>query len=416
MCLYPTLVKNRKYTATKKNGGNIPPLPLQKLPCGAEVIDGRVLYIPIGCQKCIECRKKKAREWAVRMQEEYRGQTMKMHWITLTFSNEKIKELDADINKNIRGYDRDNAIATLGMRRFLERWRKQHKKSVRHWMVTELGHNGTENIHMHGFIMSDQPVEEIEKHWKCYIYKGGVATPKRINYCVKYIHKMDADHKEYMPIILCSKGMGKKYIERFDSRLNAYKENGETDETYKTTTGHVLGLPTYYRNNIYTEEQKEKLWIEKLDRGVRYVMGKEIDIRNGEELYYSALAEAQRKNDALGYGNNRKNWERKRYEEQRREMMLAKRIGNNSAAQVSPVEGDSGMRGTKRDQENLAIFIYNESPEKGLPVSNEQRENKKAETKIEDYAITWEMLKLEKYNQWDEKSNTFEETINILLW
>ena len=57
MCLYPKLIKNRKYIANKKNGGNIPP-----------VSDLRVLMVPVGCGKCIECKKQKSREWSVRLQ------------------------------------------------------------------------------------------------------------------------------------------------------------------------------------------------------------------------------------------------------------------------------------------------------------------------------------------------------------
>ena len=59
MCLYPKLIKNRKYIANKKNGGNIPP-----------VSDLRVIMVPVGCGKCIECKKKKSREWSIRLQEE----------------------------------------------------------------------------------------------------------------------------------------------------------------------------------------------------------------------------------------------------------------------------------------------------------------------------------------------------------
>ena len=47
MCLYPKLIINPKYKVNKKNGGNIPPM-----------IDERVKYVPIGCQKCIECKKR----------------------------------------------------------------------------------------------------------------------------------------------------------------------------------------------------------------------------------------------------------------------------------------------------------------------------------------------------------------------
>ena len=80
MCLYPKLIKNRKYVANKKNGGIIP-----------DVKDDRVLYVPVGCGNCIECRKKKKREWQVRLQEELK--VNKGVFITLTFSDEELKKL-----------------------------------------------------------------------------------------------------------------------------------------------------------------------------------------------------------------------------------------------------------------------------------------------------------------------------------
>ena len=78
--------------------------------------------------------KKKAREWKVRLNEEVRNNKNAI-FVTLTFSNEAIKELDDAVNKleeklntKSKGYYRDNAIAKLGVRRFLERWRKENKK------------------------------------------------------------------------------------------------------------------------------------------------------------------------------------------------------------------------------------------------------------------------------------------------
>ena len=61
MCLYPRLITNPKYKANKKNGGNIPP-----------VLDDRVKMVPIGCNKCIECKRQKANNWRVRLSEEIR--------------------------------------------------------------------------------------------------------------------------------------------------------------------------------------------------------------------------------------------------------------------------------------------------------------------------------------------------------
>ena len=41
---------------------------------------------------------------------------------------------------------------TKAIRLCLERIRKHTGKSVKHWFITELGHNGTERIHLHGIV------------------------------------------------------------------------------------------------------------------------------------------------------------------------------------------------------------------------------------------------------------------------
>ncbi len=297
MCLFPRLIENRKYIKNKKNKGVIPPLK-----------DKRTLYVPTKCGKCIECKKQKGREWAVRLHEEIRNEK-NGKFVTLTFSNESIKELSSTI-KGLKGYNLDNEIATKGVRRFLERWRKKYKKSVRHWLVTELGQKGTENIHIHGIIWTDKK-EEIEKIWKYgHVWIGQFVNEKTINYIVKYINKTDEKHKEYESKILTSNGIGKGYIERIDSKANKYKK-GKTKETYTTRQGTKLALPIYYRNKIYTEEEREELWLEKLDKEERYILGEKISIKNGEEEYYKTLEYYKKLNKRLGYGDNEINWEKK---------------------------------------------------------------------------------------------------------
>jgi hypothetical protein len=331
MCLYPKLIKNRKYIANKKNGGIIP-----------AVSDNRVLMVPVGCGKCIECKKQKSREWQVRLQEEIRNNT-NGKFITLTFSNESIIELTED--SKLEGYNLDNEIATKGVRRFLERWRKKYKKSIRHWLVTEIGGNNTERIHIHGIIWTNE-LEEISKIWKYGIitigerkyYKGkemnknsiGYVNEKTINYIVKYVNKIDQKHKEYNSKILCSHGIGNNYTNRIDSKTNKYKDIN-TDETYKTRQGIKLAMPIYYRNKIYNEEEREKLWLQKLDKNVRWVCGEKVDISKGEEEYYKILEYYRVKNKRLGYGNNEKNWELKRYENERRNLKkleILKNVGS----------------------------------------------------------------------------------------
>lgn len=350
MCLYPKLINNPKYRANKKNGGVIP-----------AVSDNRVLHVPIGCGNCIECRKQKKREWQIRLYEECEENKNGV-FVTLTFSNESIRELGKEI-KNLDGYERDNAIATLAVRRFLERWRKKYKKSVRHWLITELGHNGTENIHLHGIIWTDNK-NEIDNIWKY----GFTWVPKKdkkvgdraVNYIIKYITKTDIKHSTYKPKILCSKGIGKGYLKKTQSKINKYNEK-ETKETYTTKQGYKIAMPIYYKNNIYTEEEREKLWIQKLDNNIRYVCGIEINMNeaNAEEKYFKILETHRKENEKKGYGTNRVNWDKKIYERQLRNQQYWKRINDKNkrrSAGASParqVFREQGQEAEIKPQNNI---------------------------------------------------------------
>jgi len=324
MCLYPRLIKNRKYTSNKKNGGVIP-----------AVLDERTKLVPIGCQRCIECKKQKANSWRARLLEDI--QTYKNgKFITLTFSNDSIKKLYEEIDKTLEGYEIDNQIATLAVRRWLERHRKKYGKSIRHWIVTELGHKGTENIHMHGIIWTDLDMSEIERLWGYgFIWKGykklgryiNYVNEATINYCVKYLTKTDVKHKTYNPKMLVSHGIGNNYISTYNSRKNRY-HGKDTEESYKTRSGHKIGLPVYWRNKIYTEQEREQLWIHKLDKKTRWILGKEIDISIDDKIYWQTLKHARELNKQLGYGDDSKNWSREIYEKQRRTIIIKERMKN----------------------------------------------------------------------------------------
>lgn len=322
MCLYPRIIRNPKYKENKKNGGVIPPY-----------TDHRVTKIPIGCSQCMECRKKKKDEWTVRLMEDVK-QHKNGKFVTFTFSNESYTELAK--NFNVTGYELDNAIATLAVRRFTERWRKKYKKTIRHWFVTELGHGQTEHLHLHGIIWAGKDdksdikeiMDEVEKIWSYgWIWKGreyrgkleNYVNEKTATYISKYMLKVDPLHKEYKSIILTSKGIGKKYVESPKTQNNKYKGE-ETRDYYISDSNRKMSLPIYYRNYIYTEEQREALWINKLDKQKRYVLGVEVDFssKEGEIEYYIKLNEARKTNKKYGFGVGHKNWNRLEYEEQLR--------------------------------------------------------------------------------------------------
>jgi len=324
VCLFPRRLPNRKYIKNQKNGGVIPPIP-----------DERVRYVNIGCENCIECRKKKARAWKVRMMEDIKI-NKNAKFVTFTFSNEKLKELyemkaskrNKDIS-HLKGYDLDNALAKRGVKLFLERYRKEHKVSLRHWLVTELGHQGTENIHLHGIVWADD-MNSVEKHWGCFIWKGyeirgklqNYVNEKTINYIVGYVSKIDPKHKHYKSIVLCSPGIGKNYIDSVNCKNNKY--NGlKTDQSYTTRTGNKLNLPAYWRNKIYSDEERERMWIDSLDSGKVYIMGETTKAGEEEEKlrkYYQKI------NARLGYRGYTNNKDELEHENKIRELLLEKRL------------------------------------------------------------------------------------------
>lgn len=311
MCLYPKLLDNRKYKPNKKNGYKAPPKPH----------DPRVLYVPVGCGRCIECRKQKSNAWRIRLAEEIRHDNTGV-FVTLTFSEEKLNEIKEKLNKsNYYSYEIDNEIASYAVRHFLELWRKHHKKSVKHWLITELGHNNTERIHLHGILFTDKK-DEIKKIWKYgYVYLGDYMNEKTINYVSKYITKTDIHHKEYQSKIFCSKGIGSKYLERDDSMKHIFDlEN--TNEEYRLRNGQKISLPIYYRNKVFNETEREELWLQKLNKNERYVLGIRIDMtkENSDNEYHSILKDARLKNYHWGYGNDEKNAEQKKYEEKRKKL------------------------------------------------------------------------------------------------
>lgn len=280
-----------------------------------ECDDPRKLFVAVGCGKCIECRKQKAREWQIRLQQEL-GDWNYKYFLTLTFSEESLK----DLTDELQGTETNvNKCAQFAMRRFLERWRKKYGKSVQHWFITELGHEGTERIHLHGIIFSNEPHtnEEFEKIWSYgWTYTGEYCTERTINYIIKYVTKIDPDHKTYEADIFCSAGLGKRYL-RNNMILEKHQFAGkDTIQYYTLKNGQKVALPKYYRNKLWTQKERDQLWTNILDEDRTYVRGIRCDNISSEEgyrNYTTLLAEQQKVNKQLGYGSTDIEWKEQIY-------------------------------------------------------------------------------------------------------
>lgn len=333
MCLYSKPGENKKYKANKKNGGNIP-----------AVLDERTKYIEYKCGNCIECRKQYAREWQIRLTEDIKDNT-NGKFIALTFSDESIWKITDKINKDtikLDGYALDNAIAKYAVRHWLERWRKKYKTSIRHFLITELGHEGTENIHMHGIAWTNETYQAIRDTWQYgWIYprnekeeKENYVTERSIGYMTKYITKQDEQHSQYKAIILTTPGIGAQYLQRI--QRDKYKYKGKnTTLYYRTSTGHKIALPKYWRNKLFTETEKEQLWIESMNKNQKYINGIKVKA-NDPDTIQKLLEWYRKRNIELGYGTDQRNMVKLEYEHQERLKNQKARIQKAYAKQNKP--------------------------------------------------------------------------------
>ena len=76
--------------------------------------------------------------------------------------------------------------------------------------------------------------------------------------------------------------------------------------------GGKLNLPIYYRNKIFTEEEREKLFLDKIEKGIVYVLGTKIDLKT-EELRYMGVLISERERCERLYYDNPKEWEDRKY-------------------------------------------------------------------------------------------------------
>lgn len=405
MCLYPNKIRNPHYLINEKNGGKPP------------VVDKTKEYIYANCGWCIECRKKIATEWRIRLYEELKY-NRNASFVTLTFTPESIKELEEKIIKNnVRGLKEGeidvNILASYAVRLFTERWRKKYKKAPKHWLITELGHKNSERIHLHGIIWNEGEEKqenidkEITKHWKYgNVFIGSYVNEKTINYICKYVTKLDKDHKGYKQKIITSKGIGKNYLT--NNTTNKFNEE-LTNKKYRATTGVMLELPKYYKNKLWTEEERSKLWDYSIEKGEIYISKNKYELTNQDDMDYrnkfiNDLETSRNFNELIGYGSNKSVNEKYIITEAMKISKLEMEIGNI----VKLVK----KKPRRKIKEEIAYEEIKVNDYEGLGNINSEKRAKKIDT--EDLNKS---MNLEKYIYGEYIGNltTAEENYNKLL-
>ena len=114
--------------------------------------------------------------------------------------------------------------------------------------------------------------------------------------------KKDEDNPDYIGIVLCSKGLGANY-----AKIMAYKHEWNKEKTiitYRARNGADLPLPRYYKTQLYTEDQRQLLWLYAEEKGVKWVKGFKVEAANTvNKEYYETLVKQKNEEGAPLHGD-----------------------------------------------------------------------------------------------------------------
>ncbi len=212
--------------------------------------DGR--FVP--CGRCHRCRRKYANQWITRLIHEADNYSNNVH-ITLTY--------------NDKNYPNSEEQAVRDMQLYIKRVRRAYEykegrqRKIRYYLVIERGPS-TGRLHSH-CILFNTNTYDVRKYlascWQAgFIYCKSLKTRQMTAYVTNYVGTKQCVKK------LMSAGIGKNYL---NAETVQYHRAGDIHYVVLPhTSGVKRALPRYYRDKIWTHEERirqriEQLWTDK---------------------------------------------------------------------------------------------------------------------------------------------------------
>lgn len=231
------------------------------------IVDGEkrkvLVRAPLPCGRCEVCLSKRRDDWFFRLKQEFKDSSHTL-FVTLTYS---------DDNLTYQQYSDGSFLPIVvkdDVQKFLKRLRKSIEPfKIRYYCVAE--YSPTKLRPHYHIIIFDYPenlsYERINKAWNKGFITVDVCNEARLNYCAKYVNKPSM-LPWYLPrpFMLCSRhpAIGYGFLENAD---NIEFFCGETKrdsyiETYGEGKKKRVRLPRYYRDRLFSEEDKLNLSLE----------------------------------------------------------------------------------------------------------------------------------------------------------
>lgn len=265
------------------------PLNIQKKLSNQELIDAIInsqsTLLEVPCGKCINCRKKKSREWAFRIERDI-DYSHSHYFITLTYSEENI-------------HKSPNGMATLNPKDLTDFWKRLRKENLKtskekigYFACGEYGEQ-FQRPHYHAIIfnLTKKTLSKLQHVWTAGHVHIGDANTASIHYVTNYMLNkenhvnndrfIDAQFKtikthnnilnktetrrelvglkddRQAEFRRMSKGLGLRWLT--DKRIKFYKKQLKP---FFRIEGKIYSMSRYYRDKIFNDQEKEKMFAE----------------------------------------------------------------------------------------------------------------------------------------------------------
>lgn len=225
--------------------------------------DGRQ-SVPVPCGKCPPCKRRRVSDWAFRLEQEDKVSQSSL-FVTLTYNTDHVpisKKGYMTLVKTVPHINKKGKETTLphpkSPQAFIKRLRKLQKSTaIKYYLCGEYG-TKTNRPHYHIILFNANPAF-ISQAWTFGDIHIGNVEAASIKYCAKYIDKakripMHRNDDRLPEFSLMSKKLGHTYL---TPQMKKYHQDRIYDMYVTRKDGIKLAMPRYYRNILFTEEQRK---------------------------------------------------------------------------------------------------------------------------------------------------------------
>lgn len=207
-------------------------------------------------------------DWTIRIIQEQKV-SESAHFLTLTYEDDYLDYSPSGLPQLCKEH----------LQKFFKRLRRENEKhtqkSIRYFAIGEYGET-FERPHYHAiaFNIHDRTIQKLHTIWPVGFYRMGTVQVASIHYVTGYLMDRFNDYGDRNPPFAVQSrkpGLGAAYL---DKRTIKWHNSGEDERFWKNYTkigGYTNRLPRYYRDKIFSKEQRELLnWTAALEYDAKF--------------------------------------------------------------------------------------------------------------------------------------------------